>query len=74
MRLSLPELVLKKPLSEAQISLIARDTLAALEYLHDSLSIIHRDIKAANLLLTDDGKLKLSTFMLSALVFLITFS
>lgn len=54
--------MLKKPLSEAQISLIARDTLAALEYLHDTLNIIHRDIKAANLLLTDEGKLKLSAF------------
>lgn len=53
--------VLKKPLSESQIALLARDTLLALEYLHDVLNVIHRDIKAANLLLTDDGKLKLST-------------
>ena len=60
---SLIGIVLKKPLSEGQISLIARDTLSALDYMHDTLNIIHRDIKAANLLLTDEGKLKLSAFL-----------
>ena len=44
--------------------LIARfsvDVLSALNYLH-SLSIVHRDIKASNLLMMADGTLKISDF------------
>jgi serine/threonine protein kinase len=43
------------------MALIAQGTLEALHYLHKDLNIIHRDIKAANLLLTDEGKVKMST-------------
>lgn len=48
--------------------MIARDTLSALEYMHDTLNIMHRDVKAANLLLTDEGKLKLSTLFVVVVV------
>jgi serine/threonine protein kinase len=39
---------------------VVHDILEALNYLHTKMNIIHRDIKAANFLLTDDGKVKLS--------------
>lgn len=54
--------VLRKPLTEEQIIVVTHDILAALDYLHTKMNIIHRDIKAANFLLTDDGKVKLSMF------------
>lgn len=52
-------------LSETQIAHICKYTLEALAYLHDNC-IIHRDIKGANILLTDDGKVKLIDFGVSA--------
>ena len=46
---------------EAHISYVARCTLLALRYLHGK-GIIHRDIKAANILLTASGEVKVSDF------------
>jgi len=55
---------LEKTLSEKQLSFIVGSTLKGLEYLH-GLSIIHRDIKSANILLTEKGEVKLGDFGVS---------
>lgn len=51
----------KKPLREEEISAICTDALSGLEYLH-SFKYIHRDIKAGNILLTENGTVKLADF------------
>eukprot|EP00808_Paulinella_micropora_P011074 g81232.t1 len=55
----------KEPLKEVHIAFILRSVLEALQYLH-SQGVIHRDIKAANILLTLSGKVKLTDFGISA--------
>ncbi|KZT72042.1 Pkinase-domain-containing protein [Daedalea quercina L-15889] len=52
---------------EKYVSVIIREVLAALSYLHKS-SIIHRDLKAANVLVTGAGKVMLCDFGVSALL------
>jgi len=52
---------LERPLSEAQIRCICREMCEALEYLHDNY-VIHRDLKAGNVLLTLDGHVKLGRY------------
>lgn len=49
------------PIQEKHIAFISRDVLSALNYLHRN-NIIHRDIKAANILMTETGIVKLCDF------------
>ncbi|AMD19092.1 HBR191Cp [Eremothecium sinecaudum] len=64
---SLRDLVKKQPLSEVKAKTYIKQTLRGLQYLHDQ-GVIHRDIKAANLLLTEDGTIKLADFGVSTRV------
>lgn len=51
-------------LSEDKVAFITSNVLNGLEYLHNQ-KIIHRDIKAANILLTVDGHIKIGDFGVS---------
>ncbi|XP_067089730.1 serine/threonine-protein kinase 10 [Osmerus mordax] len=57
-------LELERGLSEQQISEVCYQTLQGLSYLHQ-LHIIHRDLKAGNILLMFDGQVKLADFGVS---------
>uniref|UniRef100_A0A8C5AUM1 non-specific serine/threonine protein kinase n=1 Tax=Gadus morhua TaxID=8049 RepID=A0A8C5AUM1_GADMO len=58
-------LELDRGLIESQIKVVCRQMLEALVYLHQ-IKIIHRDLKAGNILLTLDGDIKLADFGVSA--------
>ncbi|XP_026066718.1 serine/threonine-protein kinase TAO3-like [Carassius auratus] len=51
----------KKPLQEVEIAAITHGALLGLAYLH-SHNMIHRDVKAGNILLTEPGQVKLADF------------
>uniref|UniRef100_A0A665SXR1 Serine/threonine-protein kinase TAO3 n=1 Tax=Echeneis naucrates TaxID=173247 RepID=A0A665SXR1_ECHNA len=52
---------LTKPLQEVEIAAITHGALLGLAYLH-SHNMIHRDVKAGNILLTELGQVKLADF------------
>ncbi|KAH3744672.1 Protein kinase domain [Pelomyxa schiedti] len=51
-------------LSEAQLAFICCETLKGLVHLH-SINVIHHDIKAGNILITEEGQVKIADFGLS---------
>jgi len=52
----------RRPLTEEQIAVVCLNTLKALTYLHSS-NIIHRDVKAANILLNEHAQVKIGTIV-----------
>ncbi|XP_007543842.2 serine/threonine-protein kinase TAO2-like [Poecilia latipinna] len=57
----------KKPLQEVEIAAITHGALQGLAYLH-SHNLIHRDVKAGNILLTEPGQVKLGDFGSASIV------
>ena len=57
---------LEKPLTEAQIRSICYQMVQSLVFLH-KMHVIHRDLKAGNVLLTMDGCVKLGEYLGSVL-------
>lgn len=56
--------ITKKAFNETQISLIMKDALKGLYFLHKNKRL-HRDIKAGNIMLTESGRAKLGDFGIS---------
>ncbi|XP_068099895.1 serine/threonine-protein kinase TAO2 isoform X1 [Hyperolius riggenbachi] len=57
----------KKPLQEVEIAAITHGALQGLAYLHNH-NMIHRDVKAGNILLTEPGLVKLGDFGSASIV------
>ncbi|XP_062717324.1 serine/threonine-protein kinase 10 isoform X3 [Aedes albopictus] len=56
---------LEKPLTEPQVAYVCKHMCSGLNHLHKN-KVIHRDLKAGNVLLTMDGGVKLADFGVSA--------
>ncbi|KAG8239885.1 hypothetical protein J437_LFUL018734 [Ladona fulva] len=62
----------KRPLKEEEIAAICEGVLRGLHYLH-SLGRIHRDVKAGNILLTENGTVKLGKLKVTHTIILKTY-
>lgn len=58
---SLTDVVTFNIMTEGQIASVCRETLKGLQHLH-SKGVIHRDIKSDNILLSNEGHIKLSQY------------
>jgi serine/threonine-protein kinase 24/25/MST4 len=58
---SLRDLMKSGPLQEQEIAVVLREVLSGLCFLHGA-NVVHRDIKAANILVNASGKVKIADF------------
>lgn len=59
---SVHDIVKQTPLEERFIAIVVREVLLGLKFLFEDTGKIHRDVKAANILLARDGYVKLADF------------
>jgi serine/threonine protein kinase len=55
-------LKLAKRLSNEQVSFVLAEIILGLEFLHEKLHVIYRDIKPENILIDSEGHVKISDF------------
>jgi serine/threonine-protein kinase 24/25/MST4 len=56
----------RQPLAEVEVAAVCAEALRGLDYLHSVCRLIHRDVKAGNILLTEAGNVKLADFGVAA--------
>ncbi|MES1909740.1 MAG: hypothetical protein MHM6MM_002437 [Cercozoa sp. M6MM] len=58
----------RRPLCNIELAAVAAELVTALDYLHNKAHILHRDIKASNVLIGADGRVKLADFGVSKIL------
>jgi serine/threonine protein kinase len=56
----------RQPFAEVEVAAVCAEALRGLDYLHSVCRLIHRDVKAGNILLTEAGNVKLADFGVAA--------